>query len=87
MENLKHGQEKIKGDIEELWGSMAKIMEMLQALTSKEDQPHRIVISQINGFTAEPQLVPRVNAIWLEFGLPPNYSTSYENALGIASST
>ena len=83
MENLEQGQEKMKGDIDELRGSMAKIMEMLQALTTKEDQPQCIVISEIYGLSVELQPTQRLSVSWPEFGLPPNYSPPFMNTTGV----
>lgn len=51
----------MKGDIDELKRSVCKIMEMMQALNTKEDQPQRTMISQINGLTVYPYPFQRVN--------------------------
>lgn len=39
MENSEKQHEKMTSDIDELKGFVAKIMEMLQVLTIKQDQP------------------------------------------------
>lgn len=76
-----------KGNIDELKGSMTKIMEMLQEMAAKENQPQRTMISQISGFILEPQTLQRVDTLWPEYGLPPKYSSPYENILGLGPST
>lgn len=69
MEIIEQSQEKMKVDIDELKGNMSKMMKMLQTLTTKEDQPHSTVISQISGFTIDHQSSQRVNTTWPEWGI------------------
>lgn len=44
----------MKGDINELKEVMDKMMEMFQALTTKEDPPERTMIYDITGLSIEP---------------------------------
>lgn len=55
IEGLELGHENMKGDIYELKGVMEKMMEMMQALATKEDPHQRTMISKIIGPSYEPR--------------------------------
>lgn len=73
----------MRGDVDELKGVMEKMMEMLHTLATKKDAPQSTMISKITGPSFEPQHPLRVNTMWLEFGLTPNYTTPFIDALGV----
>lgn len=74
-------------EINDLKGPMEKMMEMLQALSNREEPHMHIVIFKVTCISFEPQHPPRVKTSWPEFGLPPNYSQPFAEALGVGTST
>lgn len=87
MEGLEQAQEKMKGYIDELKGAINKMMEILQALTTKEDPPQCTVIFKITGLLTEPQRPLKLNTTWPKFGLPPNHSLPFFDASRVGPST
>lgn len=63
------------------------MMDILQALTVKESQPHQKVIFQIAGLTIEPHPTQIMNISWKEYNFPPSYNLPIANAYGVRSFT
>ncbi|KAI5408669.1 hypothetical protein KIW84_054488 [Lathyrus oleraceus] len=83
MKNLEKGQEIVREEIDSLKGMMSKILENLQTLMYKEDQPQQNMHTD-NGisssFSLGPQQIQGENIQFPSFGLPQNYTPSFANA-------
>lgn len=66
---------------------MDKMMEMLQALASREEPLMRMVIYEITSPSFELQHLPRIKMTWPNFGLPLNYLQPFAEPLGVGPST
>lgn len=56
-------------------------------MTTKDDQPQRTMVSKIIGLFIEPQCTQRMDVLWAEFGLPPNYSPPFADSSRVRPST
>lgn len=86
MEESNPAQEKIQSDIKGLQEALAKITEMLQVLTTNQNRAQEALVSQSGGIPMQPQHTQNLNTSWPEFGLPPNFSPSFMNEIGIGTS-
>lgn len=77
----------MREEINDLKGSMEKMIEMLQALTTKKEPLMHIVMSEVACISFEPSRPPKFNTTWPEFSLPPNYSPPLNEASVIGLST
>lgn len=66
---------------------MDKMMEMLQALASREEPPTRTVIYEITSPSFKLQHLPRIKTTWPNFGLLPNNLSPFAEPLGVGPST
>lgn len=64
---------KVEGDINEVRGNVAKILEMIQSLSIAKEATNSKAHEASASVMLEP-VVPRVQNTWPEFGLPPNFT-------------
>lgn len=64
---------KVEGDINEVQGNVAKILEMIQSLSIVKEATNSKAQEASASVMLEPA-VPRFQTSWPEFGLPPNFT-------------
>lgn len=87
IENQEQENVRLRLELYNLIGNMDQIIEMIQYLSTKMNPPQVIVILEIFGGTFDPQPSITMPSTWTPFGLPPNYSSPFEETPSIVQAT
>jgi hypothetical protein len=71
MEVIEENQEVMRQEIDQLNGKLDRMMETLQGIANREQNPQPPVVENT---TPEPQPTPAAVVVWPPFGLPPGYT-------------
>jgi len=70
VEEIEQNQEVMRQDINQLNGKLDRLMDILQELANREQNPHPSVVENV---IPEPQPTSAAVVGWPPFGLPPGY--------------
>jgi hypothetical protein len=71
MEVIEENQEVMRQEIDQLNGKLDRMMETLQGIANREQNPQPPVVENT---TPEPQPTPAAVVVWPPFGLPQGYT-------------